>query len=200
MRSALPADFLLVLGAAFAAGAMACFMMAGDQPPLTGALFAWLGAVACVQMRLLCHRIHGLAAVKDGGAGVVSMIYREVSEPLADAIILVGAGYSGAGEPGVVKLFEMIPLGWCAACAVMATAHMRWVGAALTRRHDLHGPTGCSHPMAVLTSGALIELGQHLAYAERWGIKLVLSVVFLSGLLTCARRLMLLNAALLKKG
>jgi hypothetical protein len=53
--------------------------------------------------------------------------------------------------------------------------------------------------MAVLTVGSLIELGQHLAQMERWGIKLALTVIFLGGLLTCWRRLVVMNATLMKK-
>jgi len=168
--------------------------------PPAGALAAWMGAAGCVQMCLLCHQMHRLAAVKGGQAGAASMTYREVADRLADVLILVGAGYSGAGEPGVVKLFDMIPLGWCAACAALATAHIRWIGAALTGQHDSRGPLGRLQRMVVLTMGAMIEMIQHLAQAERWGIKLALTVIFAGGLLTCVRRLMRLNAAFLKKG
>ena len=43
--------------------------------------------------------------------------------------------------------------------------------------------------MAVLTVGALIEMGQHLAGTTRWGIQVALVIIFFGGLITCWRRL-----------
>ena len=178
---------------------MACFMVAGDQPHAAGAISAWGGAIVCIQMRLVCNLLDGMVAVEGGKGSPAGVIYNDAPDRVADVLILVGAGYSGAGEPGVVKLFAMLPLGWCAASVALGTAYVRTLGAALTGAHDFRGPMAKQHRMAVLTVGCLIELAQHLTHTERWGIKLALTLIFLGGLLTCWRRLRVIQVHLMKK-
>jgi phosphatidylglycerophosphate synthase len=198
VRLGLPPNVISIFSMLFASGAWWIFMHAGDQ---TGPwiMAAWLGAIACMQMRLVCNLLDGMVAVEGGKGSPAGVIYNDAPDRVADVLILVGAGYSGAGEPGVVKLFDMLPLGWCAASVALGTAYVRTLGAALTGTHDFRGPMAKQHRMAVLTVGALIEMGQHLAQMERWGIKLALTVIFAGGLLTCWRRLVVLNATLMKK-
>lgn len=199
VRLMLPPNVISIFSMVFAGGAMACFMVAGDQCTTAGAIAAWGGAAFCIQMRLLCNLLDGMVAVEGCKGSPVGVIYNDAPDRVADVLILVGAGYSGAGEPGVVKLFEMLPLGWCAACVALGTAYVRALGAALTGTHDFRGPMAKQHRMAVITLACFVELGQHLAQVERWGIKAALTIIFLGGLLTCWRRLAGIQAHLLKK-
>jgi len=191
-RSGLTPNAISVLSVVFAAGAMACFMVAGDHATTAGALGAWLGALACIQLRLLCNLMDGMVAVEGGKGSPVGAIYNDAPDRVADVLIMVGAGYSGAGDPGVVKLFHIIPMGWCCAVVSVWTAYLRVLGASLTGKHDFRGPMAKQHRMAVLCGGTLIELTQHLLGWERWGILTALTVIFFGGLWTCWRRLALM--------
>jgi phosphatidylglycerophosphate synthase len=142
-----------IISMLFAGASMACFMVAGDQSTVVGALAAWLGAAACIQLRLLCNLLDGMVAVEGGKGSAAGVIYNDAPDRLADVLILVGAGYSGAGEPGVVKLFAMLPLGWCAAAVALGTAYVRTLGAALTGRHDFRGPMSWASILLVAHAG-----------------------------------------------
>ena len=195
-RSGLTPNAISLLSVVCAGGAMACFMVAGDQTGNAGTLAAWLGALVCIQLRLLCNLMDGMVAVEGGKGSPVGAIYNDAPDRVADVLILVGAGYSGAGDPGVVKLFQVIPLGWCCAVTAVWTAYIRVLGAALTGKHDFRGPMAKQHRMAVLCGGALIELIQHLTGHERWGILIALTVIFVGGLWTCWRRLAVMAQAM----
>ena len=178
-----------LLSVLFAGGAMACFLVAGDQASTAGILAAWLGAIACIQLRLVCNLMDGMVAVEGGKGSPVGAIYNDAPDRVADVLIMVGAGYSGAGDPGVVKLFHVIPLGWCCAIVAVWTAYLRVLGDSLTGKHDFRGPMAKQHRMAVICGGALIEMIQHLTGSERSGILIALTMIFCGGLWTCVRRL-----------
>jgi len=188
-RSGVTPNAISVLSVLFAGGAMACFLVAGDQASTAGILAAWLGAIACIQLRLVCNLMDGMVAVEGGKGSPVGAIYNDAPDRVADVLILVGAGYSGAGDPGVVKLFHVIPLGWCCAIVAVWTAYLRVLGASLTGKHDFRGPMAKQHRMAVLCGGALVEMIQHLTGSERSGILIALTIIFCGGLWTCVRRL-----------
>lgn len=198
-RSGVAPNAVSVLSVVFAGGAMACFLVVGDQTSTAGILAAWGGALACIQLRLLCNLMDGMVAVEGGKGSPVGAIYNDAPDRVADVLILVGAGYSGAGEPGVVKLFEVIPLGWCCAVVAVWTAYSRVLGASLTGKHDFRGPMAKQHRMAVLCGGILIEMVQHLAGRGRLGILIALTMIFFGGLWTCWRRLAVLAGELRAK-
>ncbi|WP_395746756.1 CDP-alcohol phosphatidyltransferase family protein [Prosthecobacter sp.] len=195
-RSGFTPNAISLLSVVFAGGAMACFMVAGDQVSTAGTLGAWLGALVCIQLRLLCNLMDGMVAVEGGKGSPVGAIYNDAPDRVADVLIMVGAGYSGAGDPGVVKLFHVIPMGWCCAVVSVWTAYIRVLGASLTGKHDFRGPMAKQHRMAVLCGGTLVELTQHLMGWERWGILTALTLIFFGGLWTCRRRLAVMAEAL----
>ncbi len=185
-----------VASVVFAYVAMECLMAAGDQNTTGGILLMWLGAVLCIQLRLLCNLMDGMVAVEGGKGSPVGALYNDVPDRVADVLILVGAGYSGAGEPGVVKLFDQFPMGWCAAVVAVWTAYIRTLGATLTGAHDFGGPMAKQHRMAVMCAGIVIELVQHLAGRDRWGVLAALTIICFGGLWTCWRRLAVIKKAL----
>ena len=198
-RSGLTPNMISVLSVGFAAGAMACFLVAGDQTRTAGIFAAWLGAIVCIQLRLVCNLMDGMVAVEGGKGSPVGAIYNDAPDRVADVLILVGAGYSGAGDPGVVKLFDVIPLGWCCAVVAVWAAYVRVLGASLTAQHDYRGPMAKQHRMAVLCGGVLIEMIQHLTGSDRLGILIALTMIFFGGLWTCWRRLAVLAHELRSK-
>jgi phosphatidylglycerophosphate synthase len=191
-RSGVTPNAISVLSVFFAAGAMACFLVAGDQTSRVGILAVWLGAIVCIQLRLVCNLMDGMVAVEGGKGSPVGAIYNDAPDRVADVLILVGAGYSGAGDPGVVKLFDVIPLGWCCAVVSVWAAYVRVLGASLTAKHDYRGPMAKQHRMAVLSGGVLIEMVQHLTGRDSLGILIALTMIFFGGLWTCWRRLAVL--------
>lgn len=198
-RSGVTPNAISVLSVIFAGGAMACFLVAGDQTSTAGIIAAWGGALACIQLRLLCNLMDGMVAVEGGKGSPAGAIYNDAPDRVADVLILVGAGYSGAGEPGVVKLFDVIPLGWCCAVVAVWAAYTRVLGASLTGKHDFRGPMAKQHRMAVLCGGILIEMIQHLSGRGRLGILIALTMIFFGGLWTCWRRLAVLAGELRAK-
>ena len=198
-RTGVTPNAISVLSVVFAGGSMACFLVAGDQASTVGIVAAWLGAIACIQLRLVCNLMDGMVAVEGGKGSPVGAIYNDAPDRVADVLILVGAGYSGAGDPGVVKLFHVIPLGWCCAIVAVWTAYLRVLGASLTGKHDFRGPMAKQHRMAVLCGGALIEMMQNLTGTDRSGILIALTVIFFGGLWTCARRLQVMAKELRTK-
>ncbi|WP_395718392.1 CDP-alcohol phosphatidyltransferase family protein [Prosthecobacter sp.] len=199
VRSGVTPNAISVLSVVFAGGAMACFLVAGDQTSTAGIIAAWGGALACIQLRLMCNLMDGMVAVEGGKGSPVGAIYNDAPDRVADVLILVGAGYSGAGEPGVVKLFDVIPLGWCCAVVAVWTAYIRVLGASLIGKHDFRGPMAKQHRMALLCGGILIEMTQQLAGLGRQGILVALTLIFFGGLWTCWRRLRALAGELSAK-
>lgn len=189
-------NVISVLSVVFAYAAMELLMRSGDQSTTLGAVMTWGGAIACIQFRLLCNLMDGMVAVEGGKGSPVGALYNDVPDRVADVLILVGAGYSGAGEPGVVKLFDQFPMGWCAAVVAVWTAYIRTLGAFLTGVHDFGGPMAKQHRMAVICAGIGIELIQHLAGWQRWGVLAALTIICFGGLLTCWRRLAAIKRAL----
>ena len=181
---------------AFAALALALYWHAGDQNAPSMVVGFWLGAVACIQLRLLCNLLDGLVAVECGKGSPMGAVFNDAPDRVADVLILVGAGYSAAGEPGVVKLFDVLPLGWCCAVVALWTAYLRTLGASLTGTHDFCGPMAKQHRMAVLSAGTLVEMVEHLAGRERHGIWAALVIILFGGLWTCWRRLAHLHRAI----
>jgi len=189
-----------VLSIFFAAGSMTCFLLVPEQTtPLTTGLL-WFGAAAGIQFRLLCNLMDGMVAVDGGKASATGPIYNEVPDRIADVLILVGAGYSTRIEPGVIKLFETLPLGWSCAVLAMGTAYIRLLQGTLTGQQSFMGPMAKQHRMAVLTLGALIALGESLTGREPVAIYWALVIILVGSSVTFGRRLNLIVQALKAKG
>ncbi len=199
-RKGISPNLISVLSVVFAAGAMLLFLKAGDQVGGVRIVGVWVGALACMQARLLCNLMDGMVAVEGGKGSPEGAVYNDLPDRVADVLIFVGAGYSAPGEPGIVKLFHLIPLGWCCAVASVWTAYVRVLGASLTGRHDFSGPMAKQHRMAVLSAGVLIEMSeQWLGRGDRYGILAALTVIFVGALWTSWRRSRVLIAEMKRK-
>ncbi len=195
--SGITPNAISVLSMVCAAGAMGCFLLAPEMKTTTGAALLWIGAAACIQLRLVCNLMDGMVAVEGGKASATGPIYNEAPDRVADVLILVGAGYSTNVDPGVLKLCDALPLGWACAVLAMGTAYLRLLQGTLTGKQSFMGPMAKQHRMAVLTFGTLVAVAEQfwrtttVADANIDGIKLALIVIFAGAIITCIRRLLL---------
>lgn len=191
-----------VLSVLFASLAMAAYLLAPEMPTPSACALCWLAAAACIQLRLLCNMLDGMVAVEGGRATPTGPVYNEVPDRLADVLILVGAGYSTQVEPGVIKLFDSLPLGWTCAVLAMGTAYVRLLQGTLTGEQSFIGPMAKQHRMAVLTGGTLLAIAEQMLRSRHpadegvTGIWLALVVIALGSAFTCIRRLRLITSAL----
>ena len=181
-RRGLAPNAISVLSVVFAAGACACFALSASAGTVPRSALL-VGAAACVQLRLICNLLDGMVAIEGGLGTATGALYNEAPDRLADALILVGAGWAARPLPSAVDL------GW--ACAVLAvmTAYIRALGQALGGPGSFIGPMAKPQRMATITVAAVVAAG-----AAAWGRSAevlwgALVVVALGTALTCVRRL-----------
>lgn len=187
-----------VMSVVFAAGSHVCFLVAPDMKSPPTIVLAWLCAAAFIQMRLVCNLLDGMVAVEGGKRSPVGGLYNEVPDRIADVLILVGAGYSTNVEPGVVKLFGVLPLGWSCAVAALWTAYIRSIGAELTGKHFFIGPMAKQQRMAALTVTCVIAGVASLVPSgnPHRVLEIMLTLILTGSLFTCWRRLRMISAEL----
>jgi len=176
-----------VMSVGFAAGAVACLSFGVPS------VWAWLGAAACVQLRLVCNLMDGMLAVEGGLKSPSRDLYNEFPDRLADTFILVGLGVAGGSSLSAA-------LGWAAACGALMTACVRMHGASLTGAHDFRGPMAKPHRMALVTTVCvLMAIGAGLGWDWSGAISFVegaLILMVMGIVVTLWRRLMGLSRAL----
>ncbi len=156
---------------------------------LSGAAFAYAPqhgsllflAALCIQLRLGCNLLDGVMAVEGGLKSKTGDLFNDVPDRIADAAILVGAGY-GAGQPTI---------GWLTALFAIMTAYIRLLGGALGLAQDFCGPLAKQHRMFWMTVGALGGGIESLFASGPYpaSLQLVLVWVMLGSAFTCVRRL-----------
>jgi phosphatidylglycerophosphate synthase len=106
-----------------AAGAAALYR--SHRPGTGSSALLLMLAAACIQLRLLCNMLDGMLAVEGGFQGKLGELFNEVPDRVADALLLVGAGYS-------IRATALAPvLGWSAALFAVLTAYVRVLGGSL---------------------------------------------------------------------
>lgn len=183
------------------AAALARTRITPNQISLASVVFAALGAAAftrpeipwallacalCIQLRLLCNLIDGMVAVEGGKGSAVGAIYNELPDRLADALLLVAAGYA----------VQIVWLGWCAALLAVTTAYIRALGGALGLPQDFRGPMAKPQRMAVLTAACVLGAVEQYLWHSQYALRAALWVIGLGALLTCATRTRALARAL----
>lgn len=147
-RSPLTPNQISLASIGFAAAAAACLLLLPSAHP-TG-LAAWLLpllAAVAVQGRLLCNLFDGMVAVEGGKGGPSGELFNDAPDRLADALILVAAGYAAG----------WVALGWLAALLAVMTAYVRTLGSSLGVPADFRGPMAKQHRMAVVTAACLLS-------------------------------------------
>ena len=90
-------------------------------------------AALFVQARLLANLLDGMVAVGSGQASPEGELYNEVPDRVADALILIGAGFAAGGTPA---------LGYLAAIVAIFVAYVRALGELGWCARAVHGPDG----------------------------------------------------------
>jgi phosphatidylglycerophosphate synthase len=170
-------SLLSIVVAAVAGYALWCSGMTGGSWSL---LFI---AALAIQLRLLCNMLDGLLAVEGGFKSKLGDLYNEIPDRVADAVILIGAGYGARSLPyGEV-------LGWSAALLAVMTAYLRLLAGSLGAKQLFIGPMAKQHRMFVMTVGCLaaaIELSSLGTVRSLW---IALIVVVVGAVITLFRRL-----------
>lgn len=148
------------------------------------ALHATLFVLAALLMglRLLCNLFDGMLAVELGMQSRSGVVYNDLPDRIADALILVGAGYAATGVDWGAAL------GWAAALVAVMTAYVRLLGGASGAMQDFGGPMAKQQRMAVM--GAASVVGAALA-ASDWSGRAIaagLVIVIAGCVVTVARR------------
>ncbi len=147
-------------------------------------------AAVGIQLRLLCNMLDGLLAIEGGFKSKLGDLYNEVPDRIADALILIGAGYAVRSLPyGEI-------LGWGAALLAVLTAYARLLAGSLGAQQLFIGPMAKQHRMFVITLGCLAAAIEHSRAGTVRALWLTLIVVIAGSAITLVRRLMRLVAEL----
>lgn len=129
----------------FAALASLCFAgTAWSDGRLAGLLF--ILAAVFVQLRLLANLLDGMVAIGSGKASPSGELYNEVPDRVADALILIGAGFAAGGTPA---------LGYGAALCAVFVAYVRALGSSLGASALFIGPMAKPQRMATITAACV---------------------------------------------
>jgi phosphatidylglycerophosphate synthase len=181
-RGASP-DLISATSVAFAALGGALLLTGGQAEGQIRAL-PFLGAAACIQLRLLCNMLDGMVAVEHGAGSPVGPIWNELPDRFADVLLLAGAGYSVWSS----HLAGGAEAGWICACLALTTAYVRELGRGLGFPADFAGPMAKPQRMAALTVGALASALEPLWGWRGVSLSIVLVVIGLGTAVTIARR------------
>jgi phosphatidylglycerophosphate synthase len=191
-------NMISVASVGFAVIGSICLMAASEGCCRWAKCLLWLGAAACIQLRLLCNLLDGMVAIEGGRKSILGGLYNEVPDRIADALLLMAAGYS---NDWVVKLWG-IPLGWMAAVLALMTAYIRVLGGTLGAAQSFIGPMAKQHRMFVLTVACLCGALEALLMPvdQVWqGMRTFLAIIVAGCIVTCWRRLALIARELRAK-
>lgn len=192
-------NMVSVASLVFAAVAAWAFYRVGRYPLRSGNMFIFMGdrvrrwrtysawwlvlGAAGIQLRLLCNLLDGLLAVEGGLKTKTGELFNEIPDRLADALILVGAGYA-LGRAGWGPA-----LGWSAAVLAVLTAYIRVLGGSLGFAQDFSGPMAKQHRMFVLTMGALVAAMEIAIRGRVTALWIALVIIVAGSALTAALRI-----------
>jgi phosphatidylglycerophosphate synthase len=174
-------NLISLFSVVFAAGAGVAFLASrdADRGPRIALLIV---AALCIQLRLLCNMLDGMVAVEGKMASKVGDIFNDLPDRIADAIILVTAGYA------VVLCPAGPALGWCAALLAVMTAYVRLLGGSLKLAQDFRGPMAKPHRMATMTVASIADGIAGLAGYRDYALLLALAVIIIGCVITLFRR------------
>lgn len=158
----------------------------GGLMTLTVHPFAWLGAAACIQLRLVCNLLDGMVAIEGGKKTKTGPIYNEFPDRIADSLLLIPAGYAAP-----------LPwLGWACALLAALTAYIRVFGGSVGLPQDFSGIMAKQRRMAALTAGLVAQSVETWLWGTHWSLVVACAVIALGSLVTCVTRTLTLGRAL----
>ena len=156
--------FFASLGAYF----LVCFPTVGG----------FLGAAACVQLRLLCNLFDGMVAIEGKRRSATGGLYNEIPDRIADSLFIVSLGYA----------IDESSVGWFGALAAAVTAYIRVLGAALGLKQDFRGPMAKQHRMAVVTAGCVLGAIELWLVGSHWILTAAAWIIAIGSTITCGTR------------
>lgn len=166
----------------FACAGAAC-LAAAPHASRWGHIVLLAGAVAGIQLRLLCNLLDGLVAVEGGKRTPAGEIFNDAPDRAADVALLACAGY------GVVSVPWGVDFGWAAAAVALTTAYVRYLGATMGAPQLFLGPMAKQHRMATLTVACLVAAVEVALGLPDRVIPAALVLVVVGGVVTAVRRL-----------
>ncbi len=174
-------NLVSALGLAAAIGAGGCLFLTG-VPGVNGRPVLLLAAAGLVALRLFANMIDGLLAVEHRLGTRLGDVWNDLPDRLADAVVLVGAGYA-IGDDHWAR-----DLGWLAALLAVLTAYVRVLGGSIGLRQDFAGPLAKPQRMGVLIAACLVAaIETSLGLGDR-ALLVGLIVIVVGSALTAARR------------
>jgi phosphatidylglycerophosphate synthase len=170
-----------IFSVVFAAASGGCFVFSAHAEGLAKIAFLLIAAV-CIQCRLLCNLFDGMVAVEGGMRTKSGEIYNELPDRVADAFILLGAGYGSHGFKYSAEL------GWAAALLAVMTAYVRALGVVAGAPQQFCGPMAKPHRMATMTVAAVLSAGEVLLQWPSRAIPAALGLIVLGCFVTMIRR------------
>jgi phosphatidylglycerophosphate synthase len=180
-----PANAVSVSSVAFAALASLCLVETHSTTGV-GARVLFVLAALFVQLRLLANLLDGMIAVGSGQASPEGELYNEVPDRVADALVLIGAGFSAGGTPA---------LGYLAALVAVFVAYIRALGGSVGVPSLFMGPMAKPQRMAVITAACVYCAAVPADWpagpsSHTFGaISITLALIAGGGVLTAVRRL-----------
>jgi phosphatidylglycerophosphate synthase len=153
----------------------------------------FLLAAGFVQLRLLANLLDGMVAVGSGKASPVGELYNEVPDRVADAMILIGAGFAAGGTP---------VLGYVAALLAVFVAYVRALGSSLGATALFVGPMAKPQRMATITAACVYSACVPSSWpggfaSDRFGaVNIALGLLVVGCAVTAVRRLRRIAAQL----
>ncbi|MDR3460622.1 MAG: CDP-alcohol phosphatidyltransferase family protein [Verrucomicrobiae bacterium] len=138
------------VGSIFFALVAAVAFVYANQVSKIPAGWLFLAGAAGIQLRLLCNMLDGMVAVEGGLRTKTGELYNEIPDRFADALILIGAGYSSGDA------MQCVLAGWLAALLAVITAYVRALGVAAGAAQCFYGPMAKPHRMALLTAASIV--------------------------------------------
>jgi phosphatidylglycerophosphate synthase len=189
-RSGVTPNTISVASIAFAALAAGAFLAVRSyRSPLARAVL-FVVAIVGIQGRLLCNLLDGMVAIEGGKKTRAGVLFNELPDRIADALIVVPIGYAISPLPHAAEL------AWFAALMAVLTAYVRALGSSAGTPDFFVGPMAKQHRMATLTVACALCIP-----ASFWSFEGVilyggLIVVALGSALTVIRRAVLIFRAL----
>ena len=167
-----------------------CLALAPRAETDAAEISLFLGAAACIQLRLLCNLFDGMLAVEWGKGSALGAIWNDFPDRPADVLILAGCGFAGCGFAGGPDAMPF--LGFLAAMLALLTAYTRVLGAAIGGGEHFTGPMAKPQRMAVATVACVLAALEVAFGAPHRAIFVALSIIILGCIWTTARRLKLI--------
>ena len=189
-RAGVRPNLISVFSIVFAAAGGASLAALGwvEHPPARIACL--VGAIAGIQLRLLCNLFDGMVAIEEGRKTPSGAIYNELPDRFADAFVLVGAGYAAPAPVWSVEL------GWLAAVLAVITAYVRALGGSAGADQHFIGPMAKQHRMALLTGACALAIVLEFVMPSFPVFAWSLGIIAAGCLLTIFRRCRLIVRAL----